>query len=94
MARSVQILTSFFAQLSAGQDFTFEQIAGALIVMATISVNSWEKRIVERCPKVGLQCPQCCPSDGCCRGDQAQRHPAANPVAVGLADATTAPETQ
>ena len=57
MMRSVTILFSFFVTLSQGEDFSLEQIAGALIIMTTIIVHAKERAIKEKCPKLDLTWP-------------------------------------
>ena len=59
MMRSVTILSSFLVTLSQGEDFSLEQIGGALIIMVTIVLNANESTITESCPKLNLICPSC-----------------------------------
>ena len=59
MMRSVTILFSFFVTLSQGEDFNLEQIAGALIIMATIVMHAKESSIKNKCPKLDITFPSC-----------------------------------
>ena len=59
MMRSVTILFSFFVTLSQGEDFSLEQMAGAIIIMITIVVHAKESTIRDACPKLDLICPSC-----------------------------------
>ena len=59
MMRSVTILFSFFVTLSQGEDFSPEQVAGALIIMTTIIVHAKESKIHEKCPKLDMTFPSC-----------------------------------
>ena len=59
MMRSVTILFSFFVTLSQGEDFSPEQVVGALIIMTTIIVHAKESKITEKCPKLDMTFPSC-----------------------------------
>ena len=68
MARSVQILLSFIIQMSNGEDFSVEQLVGAIIIMVTIIVTSSERQIIENRPILGKSLPKC----RCRRSDKQQ----------------------
>ena len=57
MMRSVTILFSFFITLSQGEEFSLEQILGAIIIMLTIVVHAKENAIKDKYPKLDLMCP-------------------------------------
>ena len=59
MMRSVTILFSFFVTLSQGDEFSLEQVVGALIIMTTIVVHAKESKIKEKCPKLNMTFPSC-----------------------------------
>ena len=59
MMRSVTILFSFFVTLSQGDEFSLEQVIGALIIMTTIVVHAKESKIKEKCPKLNMTFPSC-----------------------------------
>ena len=59
MMRSVSILFSFFVTLSQGDEFSLEQMLGAVIIMLTIVVHAQENAITDKYPKLDLICPSC-----------------------------------
>ena len=67
MMRSVTILFSFFVTLSQGEEFSLEQIAGALIIMTTIVVHARESQIKEKCPNLDKTFPSCTVDQICYR---------------------------
>ena len=72
MMRSVTILFSFFVTLSQGEDFSPEQVAGALIIMTTIIVHAKESVIIEKHPTLDMTFPSCIIDQICYRGVSAK----------------------